>query len=306
MTSRLPAPIVAQDPLFGQPVHLVNNSSGSRTLRRAIALLDVLAHHPHGVGLSTLAREAQLHHATAHRLLSTMVEGLLVSTFGDGPRYRLGLRLLDFAGTVTEGLEIRDVARPVLNWLSQTAAETAHIAVREADEMVYLDRVDGGQPVTLRTHVGFRAPVHVTAVGKAVLAWTREDELDRVLGSKPLRRYTQHTLTSPKAFIRHLAQVRRVGYSLDNEEHRIGIRCVAAPVRDRHHAVIAAISVSGPRFRMSGRRVREMAQMVKAAALRISTDLGWRAPGGGGRMPTPHEVGGRAQARRGNDSIERG
>lgn len=258
---------------YGQPVYIVNKR-GSNTVRRALALLDVLARHPQGAGLSDLARAARLHHATAHRLLATMVDGRLVESREDNGKYRLGLRVLELAGVVTEGLELRDVARPTLLWLSKATGETVHLAALDGDEMVFLDRVDGGQPVMLRTRVGFRAPVHVTAVGKAVLAWSPGADVERVLGGRPLRRYTDNTITDPAAFVHHLQQVRRQGFAVDNEEHRVTIRCVGVPVFDHRGEVVAAVSLAGPMFRLSGRRTREMADVVKAGARRISRALG--------------------------------
>lgn len=239
-----------------------------------MTLLDVLARHPEGAGLSDIARAARLHHATAHRLLATMGDARIVETREDNGKYRLGLRVLELASVVTEGLELRDVARPTLQWLARATAETVHLAALDGDEMVFLDRVDGGQPVMLRTRVGFRAPVHVTAVGKAVLAWSSDIDVARVLCGRTLRRYTDNTITEPAAFVRHLQQVRRQGFAVDNEEHRTTIRCVGVPIFDHSGDVVAAVSVAGPMFRLSARRTREIAELVKSGARRISRALG--------------------------------
>jgi IclR family KDG regulon transcriptional repressor len=252
----------------------MNSSSGSRTVRRALALLDALARHPNGAGLSETARAAHLHHATAHRLLATLAEARLVELReGDG-RYRLGLRILELAGVVSDGLELRAIARPTLLALSKATGETAHLATLDGDAMVFLDRVDGGPPVMLRTRVGFRAPVHVTAVGKAVLAWSTDAEVERVIAVRGLERHTEHTITDPTAFVRHLRQVRRQGFAVDNEEHRLTIRCVGVPIFDHRGEVVGAVSIAGPMFRLSGRRIREIADLVKSGARQISGALG--------------------------------
>ncbi len=249
---------------------------GSSTVRRAILLLDTLAQHPTGVGLSEVARAAKLHHATAYRLLSTLCDARLVELREGDRKYRLGLRVLELAGALGESLEIREVARPLLTWLAKTTGETVHLATLDGDEMVFLERVDGVQPVTLRTRVGFRAPAHVTAVGKAVLAFSPPLVVDRFLRGRQLKRYTLHTITGPDAFAAHLETVRRQGFAVDNEEHRLSIRCVGAPIFDHLGRPVAAVSIAGPMFRLSTRRMRELAEVVKQAARRISEALGHR------------------------------
>lgn len=168
-----------------------------------------------------------------------------------------------------------------------------HLATLDQDEMVFLDRVDGVQPVTLRTRVGFRAPVHVTAVGKAFLAFSSPATVDRVLRSRSLLRCTEHTITDRETFVAHLKSISRQGFAVDNEEHRLTIRCVGAPILDHAGVAVAAVSIAGPAFRLSNRRIRTLAPLVKEAAARISAALGH----GGGRaaaltppMPT-HENG---------------
>ncbi|MGH2651649.1 MAG: IclR family transcriptional regulator, partial [Actinomycetota bacterium] len=128
-------------------------------------------------------------------------------------KYRLGLKILDLAGHLVESLEFREVAPPTLLWLVAQTGETVHLATLDQDEMVFLDRVDGVQPVTLRTRVGFRAPVHVTAVGKAFLAFSSPATVDRVLRSRPLLRYTEHTITDRETFLAHLKSISRQGFA---------------------------------------------------------------------------------------------
>ncbi len=189
-------------------------------------------------------------------------------------KYRLGLKILDLAGHLVESLELREVARPTLLWLVAQTGETVHLATLDQDEMVFLDRVNGVQPVTLRTRVGFRAPVHVTAVGKAFLAFSSPALVDQVLRSRPLLRYTEHTITDRETFVAHLKSIRRQGFAVDNEEHRLTIRCVGAPILDHGGAPVAAVSIAGPMFRLSNRRIRMLATLVKEAAARISAALG--------------------------------
>jgi IclR family acetate operon transcriptional repressor len=250
---------------------------GSGTVRRAVRLLSLLAQQPGGAGLSEIARLSKLHHTTAHRLLSTLGAAGLVACRHEDRKYRLGLGLLELAGALVENLEIRTVARPTLLSLAQATGETVHLAALDGHEMVFLDRVDGVQPVTLRTRVGFRAPAHVTAVGKAVLAFSTPGLVARILAAAPLTRHTPKTITKREAFLAQLDLIRRHGYAVDNEEHRLTIRCVGAPIFDHTGAPVAALSIAGPMFRLSQRRVRELVRLVKDAAAEVSRALGHRA-----------------------------
>lgn len=253
-----------------------SGTPGSGTVRRAVLLLKLLAEQPGGIGLSEVARRSKLHHTTAYRLLSTLVANGLVDCRREDRKYRLGLGLLDLAGALVENLDLRNVARPALLGLARATGETVHLAALDGHEMVFLDRVDGVQPVTLRTRVGFRAPVHVTAVGKAVLAFSEAGFVARLLHAVPLTRHTPNTITDPAAFVAHLALIRRQGYAVDHEEHRLTIRCVGAPIFDHLGAPIAALSIAGPMFRLSQRRIREVADRVKQTAAGVSRALGYR------------------------------
>jgi len=247
---------------------------GSTTVRRALSLLDILGQHVPGAGLTEIARRAKLHHATVYRLLSTLVAAGFVAYGPETRKYRLGLKILDLAGNLVENIELREVARPTLLRLAAQTGETVHLATLDQDEMVFLDRVDGLQPVTLRTRVGFRAPAHVTAVGKAFLAFSSPAAVERLLRSRPLLRHTEHTITDRETFLGHLETVRRQGFALDNEEHRLTIRCVGAPILDHAGVPVAAVSIAGPMFRLSNRRIRALATLVKEAAAHISAALG--------------------------------
>ncbi|MGH7333109.1 MAG: IclR family transcriptional regulator [Candidatus Rokuibacteriota bacterium] len=247
---------------------------GSTTVRRALSLLDILGQHAQGAGLSEIARRAKLHHATVYRLLSTLAAAGFVAYGPETRKYRLGLKILDLAGNLLANIELREAARPTLLRLAAQTGETVHLATLDQDEMVFLDRVDGLQPVTLRTRVGFRAPVHVTAVGKAFLAFSSPAAVERVLQSMPLLRHTEHTITDRATFLGHLETVRRQGFAVDNEEHRLTIRCVGAPILDHAGIPMAAVSIAGPMFRLSSRRIRALATLVKEAATHISAALG--------------------------------
>lgn len=257
---------------------MVQDRRGAGTVRKACSLLQLVAQSPAPLRLTEISRRAQLNHATTHRLLASLVDyGLL--TFEEAERrYRLGLRVLELAGVLLDSMEIVDVARPDLAKLAEEANETVHLATVERSEVVFLDRIDGTQPVSLRTRVGARAPIHVTAVGKAYLAFAEPSALDELRATLPLSRLTDRTITEWPVFLDHLATVRRQGYAIDNEEHRRTIRCVAAPILDYRRRVVAAVSVAGPSSRLTLRRTKQLARLVQDTAARISREIGGRPP----------------------------
>jgi IclR family acetate operon transcriptional repressor len=179
--------------------------------------------------------------------------------------------------------------------LAADAGETANLGVLDGGRVVNLHKVLGPHPVRLHIDAVGGVPAHATALGKVLLADLPADELDRRLGSRPLVRLTSKTIGDRAVLRAELARVGQRGYAVDDEECSPGLRCVAAPVRDRLGAVVAAVSVSGPARRLPRQRLVGLGSAVRAAALAISRRLGFEpAPAAAGRAagrshvrPTP-------------------
>ncbi|MDI3298563.1 MAG: IclR family transcriptional regulator [Bacillota bacterium] len=244
-----------------------------QAVERALDLLERLGRHPQGAALGTLAAEVGLHKSTVHRLLHTLAgRGYVLQT--EQGAYRLGLRLVQLASALLEGLDLRAEARPFLQELLDRTNEVVHLVVMEQGEIVYIDKLEGSQTVRMHSSVGKRVPAHCTAVGKSILAHLPEAQLERILREKGLPRHTARTITDAAELRRHLEQVRAQGYALDLEENEEGIVCVAAPIRNHAGQVVAAISVSAPAMRMGERRTAALIPLVRATAERISRRLG--------------------------------
>ena len=253
------------------------------SVENVVRLLNLFIDEPE-LGVREMSRRLDLGKSTVHRIASELAEADLLAKDAETSRYRLGLRLLELGSLVQARGELSNAAEPVLRSLLRTGGETVHLAVREGLEIVYIAKMESNHSIRMYSRLGRRGPAHCTGIGKAMLAFHSDDWLTDVLAAG-LARQTPATITDPAVLRRQLEEVRRLGYAFDDEEIEVGLRCVAAPVRDHTGAVIAGISVSGPSQRMTREKMRALVAPVIAGAEQISRHLGWRGdtPTGRGR-----------------------
>ena len=248
--------------------------TGIQSVRRAAALLRAFGSGASELGVSELGRQLNLHKSTVSRLLSTLEsEGLLEHAPGT-EKYRLGPEIARLAGSADHFDDIREVARSFLQELAEATRETANLAVLDGDEVNNVDQVSGPHLVRVGNWVGRRTPLHCVANGKALLAFLPKTDLER-LTAGPLAAFTPLTINQPAALRAHLAQVRQQGYATALGEIEEGLNAIAAPIWDAEGTVIAAISVSGPAYRVTPERVPELGQLTRDVAQRVSARLGY-------------------------------
>jgi IclR family acetate operon transcriptional repressor len=247
------------------------------TVKKAMDILDCLAGARKPLSCSEIGRRLGMPRSTAYRLLTTLaIGGYVVSdSDGFGKRYRLGFKILELASRLLDGMELRRQALPFLRELRDATEETVHLVVADGAQVTYIEKVDSLKTVRMHSAVGRQGYMHSTAVGKAILAYSNGDPT-KTLEQQGLPALTPKTITSKNALLEELEVVREQGYAVDDGENEDGIRCVGAPVFDHQGEVIAALSVSGPSFRFSLERVRELSGVVKGAALQVSRQLGYR------------------------------
>ncbi|HEY8369908.1 MAG TPA: IclR family transcriptional regulator, partial [Thermodesulfobacteriota bacterium] len=226
-------------------------------------------------GVHEVARGVGLHPSTAYRLLTVLARHQFVQPTPEGGRYGLGLRLLELGNRVLDSLELRTRARPVLEELMAKTRETVFLMVLDGDTGIYVDRIESPQRIRVAANLGYREYLHCSAVGKAILAHVPADRLARILAAG-LPRLTARTITDPDRLRRHVLEVARRGFAIDDEEGEEGLRCVGAPIFDHQGNVVASVSVSGPAYRLSVDQLEAWGPMVRAAADAISTALGFR------------------------------
>jgi DNA-binding IclR family transcriptional regulator len=242
-------------------------------IERALAVLEFLAQSKSGFSTSEISRRLQLPKSSTYLIVETLErQGFLQKNSQTG-RYCFGLKLFSLSRNAFENLDLREEAKPFLRSLMQETQITVHMAVLERTEAVIIEKVEAPGMIRMATWVGRRLDVNCTAVGKALLAFVSEEELDEIARLKGFPRHNDDTITALHALKRELAQVRTLGYSLDDEEDEIGLRCIGAPVFDGNSQSIAAISVSGTVSQVTYERIPAMASMVKRTAAQISSRL---------------------------------
>jgi IclR family KDG regulon transcriptional repressor len=248
-----------------------------QTVSNALRLLEAFSQDVE-LGVSELSRRLALHKNNVFRLLATLEERGYIEQCADTERYRLGVRCLELGHTYERSHTLLDCARPVLEQLARSTGESAHLGVLEGFEVVHLDAVASDRLVGTGSRIGLRLPAHATALGKVLVACgdtaVRED-YDKGVVRVGIESLTEATITDRDKFFEHLNSVSLQGYAVDIEECELGMCCVAAPVIDGNGRVLAAISVSGPSFRLGPDELMgKAAPAVIAAADRISQHLG--------------------------------
>ena len=216
----------------------------------------------------------QVHKSTASRLLSTLERAGFVERDPYTEKYHLGFELVRLAGQVPRHAELVELARPALEALSDTTGETVNLALADGTQVIHIHQISSRHLVKDTNWVGRRTPYHCTSNGKALLAWLPEADISARLSGR-LERFTPRTILTRRGLLAELAVTRELGYATALEELEVGLNAVAAPVRDGHGQVIAAVSASGPAYRVTPARIPELGAQAIWAAERVSKRLGW-------------------------------
>jgi len=247
-------------------------ASSIQVIDRMTLLLDAIARHDNHVSLKILSAETGLHPSTAFRILASLTAHELVER-ADGGQYRLGIRLLQLSSHVHKRVDLREESVPVMRQLCDSIGETVNLTVRQGDEVVYIERAISKQMMRVEQVVGHRAPLHVTAVGKLMMAEIGKQFCREYAERTGLPSYTPNTMTDVNNLITSSEEDLRRGYALDNEEAEIGVGCIGVLIRDGTSAVIGGLSISAP----IERRKIEWAPLVQEAGREISNRLGYHS-----------------------------
>jgi len=251
-----------------------------QTIERASSILDILGQSPQGISIRELSTKIKLPKGTTHRLLSSLSYFGYVRQDLKTRNYLLGLKLVELGQLLLGQLDLRKEAEPFLRDLAERTKETVHLVFLDRNEIVYIDKVETEQNssgLKMASRVGLRNPAHSSAVGKVLLAHFPEEELKNFIKEKGLAERTENTIIDPTQLKDHLKSVRAQGYAIDDEENEKGIRCVAAPIYNEVGKTVAAISISGPAFRITKKVIQEfLKKEVMETALKVSQRLGFR------------------------------
>lgn len=244
------------------------------TVRNAARLLKAFLTREESIGVSELARRLDLGKSGVHRLLATLVAEGLVEQDPRTGGYRLGIVVFELGEAVKVHMDLHAAAGPVLAHLRDQTGESSQIGVLDGDEVVYVDRLESAHSLRLFTETGRRVPAHCTSSGKVLLAHLPEPEREAFL-ARPLARLTPHTVIDPAVLRAELASVRARGWAEAVDEREIGVASIAAPIRDIHGDVVAAVSIGAPAARFDTVPRRRFARDLVEAGEAVGRRLGW-------------------------------
>jgi DNA-binding IclR family transcriptional regulator len=252
-----------------------------QTVRNALRVLEEFRNES-ALGVTELARRLGLHKNNVFRILATLEQQGYVEQVGENEAYRIGVRCLELGRAYGSSRSLLKLARPVLEELASGSGESAHLGELREFEVVHLDGEQAPQLVQTGLRIGRTLPAHCTALGKVLLAGAQREQRERydreMVDRGRLEAHTPQTLTDRDKLLEHLHGVAAQGYAVDTEECVPGLCCAAAPVFDASGRVVAAVSISGPAFRLPEDTLQvRLVPAVQAAALRLSSQLGFAA-----------------------------
>lgn len=249
----------------------MENKNILQSADNALAILELFSDHEE-LGVSEVGTLMGIGKSTAFRLLSTLVNRKFLIKLSNN-RYRLGLRLFSFGQLIKERLSIRDLVNPHLVELSKCSGETAHLVVWYDDfHVIFVDKVLSSSVIRMDSYIGFVLPAHLTGSGKALLSTLTDEKIDRYIQQTDFIAKTSNSIVNRDTLLKEIEEIRKCGYSLDNEESEVGLFCTAAPVIDTFKIAQGAISISGPTSRMKTHLDENIKFLLKTAAA-VSSEL---------------------------------
>lgn len=255
-------------------LHTNPEANLTQTVLKALDVLECVAFADHPLSAPEVARLCGMSRPTAYRLLTTLLARGYLALADEGS-YTLGTKSLSISRRLLDSLDLFELSKPDLQALSEATNETIHLAILDGTEMLYINKIESSQSVRMHSTVGSRNPLYCTAMGKAVLANLSEGERAGLLNRIVLTPRTPQTITDKNFLLEHLQHVQRLGFAVDDLESEEGVRCLGAPIFGHTGRVTAAISISGPAYRLSTDRLHELAPLVLKTASSISNKLGY-------------------------------
>lgn len=250
-----------------------------QSLIRGLTILERLAEEEGGgVTLTDLAQRVGLAPSTTHRLLKSLEKMRFVNQDAEHGRWFMGIQAFSVGSAFLFNRDFVAASRPFMRGLMEKSGETVNLSVLDDGAAVLLSQVECREMMRMLAKLGGRVPLHASAVGKVLLASLADDEVTAILHKRGLARVTRNTIDTPAKLRADLVEIRRRRYAFDDEEHAIGLRCVAATIHDEYAEPLAAISLSGPRARVTDDRVAPLGAMVVSVTAEITAALGGRLP----------------------------
>ncbi len=255
-------------------------SDGIKSTLKSLRVLELFSPQKREWSIQEMIEVLGYHKSSIQRIVSTLEgEGFLKRIQSNRGIYRLGPQILFLGGIADMSTDLRSIARPIMAQLVERVRETSYLCILEGNQCLYIEKVESSQPIQIIHGIGKRNPLHCTGVGKALLSGMAEEEIRKIFSASGLKRFTAHTITSVDSLLHQIEQVRRRGVAHDLEELDLGVKCVAAPIRNQTGRTVAAVSISGPAQRFTADALVRFDKEVKASARAISRELGFLLQG---------------------------
>jgi DNA-binding IclR family transcriptional regulator len=255
-----------------------SQDSPSVAVERALAMLEAVAQESDGLSNAEISRKLKIPKSSASYILRTLETQAYLNRDPQSGKYRVGLKILSLSRGALSGIDVREVALPVMRRLTEKTNLTCHLAILDGPEAVYIEKVEPQGFLRVDTWVGRRMRVHATSVGKALVAHISRDRLTRILEKTGMDKRTAKTITTLPRLLKELEKVRALGYAVDDEENNLGARCLGAPIFDQYGEIAASLGLSGTINQVNGQTMPRIVEALKDAARHISMQLGFRSP----------------------------
>jgi IclR family acetate operon transcriptional repressor len=257
--------------------HNMAESTAIQSLDRAMDVLKVVA-GANGLSLTEIAQSSGQAASTVYRILITLEKHRIVQFDEPAQLWHIGLEAFRIGSSFLGRTRIVEQSRPIMERIMAATGETANLAIIDRGEVIFVSQVETHEPIRAFFRPGTRGPVHASGIGKALLAFMSQPQIEAILTGTPLDAFTQKTIVSRDALIAEIETIRARGWSIDDEERTPGMRCIAAPIFNQLGEAVAGVSLSGPAFRVTPERDAEHGALVRKAAKEITGAIGGIAP----------------------------
>ncbi len=251
--------------------------SSVQVLDRSLNLLSLIA-DADGSTLSDLADHTGMAPSTVHRLLSSLANHGMLTHDPESGDWTIGVRAFEIGNAFLRYRKLGTISRPFLKRLMDECGETANVAIEDEGDVVFISQIESHAPMRAFFRPGRRGPIHASGIGKAILSTWSDTDIGQALTGKTLTHFTAHTLDTLPALLKDIQQIRARGWSIDDEEHTLGMRCIAAPLFNEHGEAIAGISVSGPAVRLPKDKLGVLGPVIRRTADELTKAMGGRRP----------------------------
>ncbi|MCK4446209.1 MAG: IclR family transcriptional regulator [Candidatus Marinimicrobia bacterium] len=250
------------------------DNTKAKTVEKALAIIEYLLKNEEEKRITDIAKDLKINTSTIQRIVNTLHGENYLYQDPSSRKYKLGLKFLEISKNILKQIDLRRITAPYLRELRDQTGETVHLMVLDDSVGVYIDALESLQRTRVVSSIGTRDDLYYSAVGKAILAYLSDSEVERIAKIRGLRKITHKTITNLNLLKQELKKIRNRGYSIDDEEGEVGTRCIGAPIFNHNGKVISSISIAAPCHRLSLKKINDYIPLMIKTANKISNELG--------------------------------